>query len=331
MRLPWSPVSGVTLPETLEAPSSVLPSTTTDDPRIGTLAGHALTAGDWPLVAIVGFPCDEGVRRNGGRAGARDAPDRIRELFYRLTPGPDARLVECIRRLLDFGNVRAADALEAAQQRLARVVGACLERGTIPIVLGGGHETAFGHFQGYALADRRVSILNWDAHPDVRPLRDARGHSGSPFRQALEDRSGACAHYTVAGLLPHAVSAAHLEFLAQHDTTIVWRNEITRERIVALYDRSDEGTGTAVSRMASFDLDAVDQAFAPGVSAPACGGITPDLWLDAALHAGRSPHVTSIDIVEMNPRYDEGDRTARLAALTVWTFLRGVSERRRGS
>jgi arginase family enzyme len=77
----------------------------------------------------------------------------------------------------------------------------------------------------------------------------------------------------------------------------------------------------------SFDLDAVDQAFAPGVSAPAPRGLRPDLWLRAAFLAGRTPAVTSADVVELCPRLDRDEQTARLAALTAWEILRGLAAR----
>ena len=83
--------------------------------------------------------------------------------------------------------------------------------------------------------------------------------------------------------------------------------------------------------LVSFDVDAVDQAWAPGVSAPATGGLTVELWLAAAREAGRSPRVRSIDIVEVSPPLDRDDQTSRLAALTIWTFLQGLAERRESS
>jgi formiminoglutamase len=126
----------------------------------------------------------------------------------------------------------------------------------------------------------------------------------------------------VAGLLPHSVAAAHLEWLGEREGEWLWGDELTRERADALYARREEPL------MASFDMDAVDTAWAPGVSAPASGGMEPGLWLHAAYRAGRSPHVASMDVVETNPRHDPDGRTARLAALTVWHFLRGVAERR---
>ena len=79
--------------------------------------------------------------------------------------------------------------------------------------------------------------------------------------------------------------------------------------------------------MVTFDLDAVDQAQAPGVSAPAVNGLDQELWLHAAYRTGRCPQVTSVDVVELNPRVDVDDRTARLAALTVMAVLRGLSDR----
>ena len=79
--------------------------------------------------------------------------------------------------------------------------------------------------------------------------------------------------------------------------------------------------------MVSFDLDAVDQASAPGVSAPSTGGFTVPEWLAAAYQAGRHAAVRSVDIAELNPVHDRDAQTARLAALTVWHVLRGFASR----
>ena len=77
----------------------------------------------------------------------------------------------------------------------------------------------------------------------------------------------------------------------------------------------------------SFDLDAVDQAFAPGVSAPSTGGFTPAEWLAFAQAGGRHRTVRSVDIAEFNPVYDRDGQTGRLAALTIWHVLRGLAAR----
>lgn len=315
-----------TMPE-FSAPSISLPEILDEDVRVGHLLGRGVDDISQARAVLLGFPTDEGVRRNGGRPGAARGPEAIRDVFYRMAP--DARLgaafTDLIEHTVDLGDLVLAGALEEDQEMLGETLAPFLRQGCVPIVLGGGHETAFGHFLGYVYAGLSVSILNWDAHPDVRPLKEHHGHSGSSFRQALLHFSGTCQHYTVAGLQPHSTARTHLHFVEEHGGRYLWRDEVTLERIRELLDAHTSRC------MVTFDLDAVDHAQAPGVSAPAVDGLPAPLWLDAAFQAGRHTAVVSMDLAEMNPNYDVDHRTARLAALTVWHFLRGLSQRGAGA
>ncbi|MEE9204184.1 MAG: formimidoylglutamase [Nitrospirales bacterium] len=304
-------------------PQVAVPDTAPDDPRLGLLLGRKVGDHTAPKVAIIGFPSDEGVRTNGGRVGAAKAPDAIRHAFYRLTP--DAEHADAFRDVVehtrDGGNLAISGRVEQDQELLGDVVGGFLSQNVLPIIIGGGHETAYGHFLGYVKADQEIAILNWDAHTDVRELKEGKAHSGSPFRQALLHPSQKCRHYRVAGLLPYAVSRSHLDFIAKHGGQYDWKDALSRERIDEIYRSFSSPV------MASFDLDAVDQSYAPGVSAPAVNGLSADLWLYAAYRAGKCPSVKSLDLVELNPQFDRDNQTARLAALTLWFFLKGLSER----
>jgi formiminoglutamase len=304
-------------------PDVILPTTGADDPRIGHLLGTHLADGSTPRAVLVGFPSDEGVHRNGGRVGAAGAPDEIRRMLFRLTPDAERfeESVDLLEHTLDLGNLVLTDDVERDQALLGEALAPHLAAGSFVIVLGGGHETSFGHFQGYVAGGERVGILNWDAHPDVRELQDGLGHAGSPFRQAILDSSGACRQFVAAGLLPHMVARAHLEFLAAHGARFVWRRDLSPARIDEIYG-SLEGPS-----FVSFDLDAVEQSVAPGASSPSVGGISADLWLHAAYRAGRTRAVRSCDVVEMNPVYDRDNAAARLAAATVWHVLKGLVER----
>jgi len=310
------------MPELTPTPVTA-PDTTEDDPRLGHLLGSTDRDEADATTVLLGFPVDEGVVRNGGRPGAAEAPDRLRQWLYRMTP--DARrhgaFVDLLRHMVDLGDLAADASLATLQSNLGDVLGPHLQQNRVPITLGGGHETAYGHFLGYVEAERDVSILNWDAHTDVRSPIEGKPHSGSPFRQALEHPSGRCRQYTVAGLLPHSTAPAHLHFVEKHDGRYLWTDDLSREAVDSLYDHA------SAPLMVTFDLDALDQAHAPGVSAPSAGGLSQDLWLHAAYRAGRSENVTSIDIVELNPTVDVDDRTARLAALTVMEMLRGLTDR----
>jgi formiminoglutamase len=303
-------------------PRATVPITHPDDLRLGHLLGREVGRDRLPLATLIGFPVDEGVRRNSGRVGAALAPDEIRQSLYRMSPDPGSEFfASLLRRTRDWGNVIPTGKLERDQENLALVVCSSLTKGAIPIVLGGGHETAYGHFLGYVKAGRDVSILNWDAHADVREIPDGMGHSGSPFRQALLHPEGRCREYLVAGLLPYSVSQTHLDFVTAHNGVYFWKAALTRERIDEIYYSLKGRT------MVTFDMDVVDQSYAPGVSAPAGDGLSADLWLYAAYRAGRCPVVTSIDLVEVNPNLDRDKQTSRLAAVTLWHFFHGLAER----
>jgi formiminoglutamase len=306
----------------INPPDRVPLETAPDDPRIGRLLGSRLSKGDAPEAVILGFPSDEGVRRNGGRVGAADGPAAIRNLLYRMAPDPRFdRLDDLVSRTSDLGDLETSGDVEQDQRNLGDALAPCIARGAFAIVLGGGHETSYGHFLGYVRAHRQVEILNWDAHTDVRELSHGQAHSGSPFRQAIEDPSRACRRYSVAGLQPHSVARAHLKFVAGQGRAL-WADQLSTETVDDLYRSL---TGPA---FVSFDLDAVHQSEAPGVSAPNPNGLRSELWLHAAYAAGQAPAVTSADVVELNPRVDRDGQTARLAALTVWWLLRGRAERR---
>lgn len=299
-----------------------LPMASEDDPRVGHLLGSSAIA-DSARVVIVGFPTDKGVRRNGGRRGAAEGPTSIREALFRLTPDAERHdeFIDLLRTTCDLGDVAVSRELEEDQSRLGQVLAPYLARGAIVVVLGGGHEASFGHFLGYINAKKRIAILNWDAHPDVRPLEEGLGHSGTPFRQALEHPSGLCGGYTAAGLNPPSVARSHLDYMAEKNCRAHFNTSISFSAVESIYAAHENDT------MVSFDIDAVDQASAPGVSTPATAGLSPHIWLHAAYRAGQCSTVCSMDLVEFSPPLDVDGRTARLAARTVWEFLRGLSQR----
>lgn len=270
-------------------------------------------------VSLIGFAVDQGVSRNGGRAGASAGPKAIRERLWRMCPDAESPepFIALLEQTRDLGDIEASGDLEADQRTLGEVVAQELARGSFVIVLGGGHETSYGHFRGYVSQERAVAIHNIDAHPDVRPLRAGLGHSGSPFRQALEHPSQLCTHYRVEALQPSAVASAHLAYLEQQGARFGFRRSFDPE---SLYDGASD-------TLATFCLDAVDQAFAPGVSAPSSDGLFPAEWLRAAYRAGACSHVASADVVELNPTFDRDGQTAKLAARTVWELLRGLASR----
>jgi len=303
------------------------------DPRLGDIV-HRFDGQPCEIAAsrpvLVGFPCDEGVRRNHGRPGAANAPAAIREQFYRQTSWDGAGKigVDLARiKLLDLGDIRAEESLEKSQERLGMVIGALLQQKAVPIVLGGGHETVFGHYQGYVNAGLRCGILNIDAHLDVRPYSQG-GHSGSPFRQIIEhpkQRLGP-EQYVVLGAQRQSTARAHFEFVYGLLDRIHWWKEDLDWRELFLVEL-DELAGHSAAVLVTVDADAFRQSDVPGVSAPNPSGFPGAVWPALAELAGQNPNVRSIELVEVNPSFDRDGQTARWAALGLRQFLVGLAAR----
>jgi len=309
---------GALVPQNVQVPAAAA-----DDPRVGHLLGQGLSPGARPAAVLVGFPTDVGVRRNGGRPGAAEGPAAIRRHLFRLTPdaAAPAAMTAILRRTLDAGDLATTGDLEADQAAFAGHIAPWLAQGAFVVVLGGGHETAYGHFLGHVGAGQAVDVLNLDAHADVRETKGGLGHSGSPFRQALDHPSGLCRRYRVAGIQPWSAARAHLDLVTSRGGAWVPASELGPSRLVELFQ------GLQGPAMVSLDIDAVEIASAPGVSAPAVRGLSPARWLEAAHLAGRTPAVASAGLAELAPALDRDDATARLAAVTVWEILRGLGER----
>lgn len=279
---------------------------------------------------LLGFPQDAGVRRNGGRPGAAVAPRAMRRWLARLTPCDPAAGVDLAEESpLDLGNVHVSDDLEASQAALGEVIAAILTRGAVPIILGGGHATAYGHYLGYVQAERRCGIINVDAHLDVRPLGEMGGHSGSPFRQALEHpiRPLPGSHYVCLGAQPHATSRAHAEYVQQRGGVIRWQHELSPSLAHHFAAERDRLAAAGCAVLLTIDADVVRMADVPGVSAPNPAGLAGEAVIAAARLAGSSPAVTSLDLVEISPPHDRDDQSARWGAVLLWNFLIGLRSR----
>lgn len=290
-----------------------------EDPRIADLIGKETGTG----IDLIGFPSDEGVDRNGGRVGASQAPEQILKAFYKLTPHPEcfdihASLIQSSRSLK---LVPREKSMEAHQTALGIEVSKSLKKGRYPIVLGGGHETAYGHFLGYTHQPQNLSIVNIDAHADVRPFKNGKAHSGSPFRQAIEHPKQLLEDYYVLGLNPASCAANHLEYVRSSGGYALDSGLSSR-----LLKETLNNIGSP-QIMATMDMDVVNQAEAPGVSATNPSGISASLWLELAFIFGQHPKVSSIDISEVNPRFDRDQATIKLAAQTIWQFSLGLAMR----
>lgn len=301
------------------------------DPRMGDIVrrGEKQFSSDI-TVGIIGVPTDEGVKRNGGRIGAKEGPDAIRSALYKRTPfviGKDKSLSGL--SLYDFGNIKTGKTLEETHERLAETVHLLVQANIIPIVLGGGHDIAYPNFLGFSKGKKNVGVINIDTHLDYRKPNPKR-NSGTSFRQMLDHPHSPlnAMNFVEVGAQSFANAHEHYSELIERGATIFSLRDVREEGITKILDLAYELATTSVDSLyISFDLDAVRSAEAPGVSAPLPTGLSTEEFLTAALFAGKRRKTKIIDIVELNPKYDVDGRTANLAALAVLYFLTGVVNR----
>lgn len=295
------------------------------DPRMGDMVGRGSEGiTEQTYVAIIGVPQDLGVARNGGRVGAAQAPDAIRAMFYRLTPYDFASQRSIPPgAVVDLGNIRCDGELEEIHDRLAEVVAEVCGRGITPIVLGGGHDTTYAAASGVHAVYGQLGIINFDAHLDVRPPTPLR-NSGTSFRMLIEEGKVAAERFVEFGIQSFANAQSHIEWLEGKGGTIIPLEATRQEGFASALAEAYQIASSGGKRVyGTLDMDGVRAADAPGVSATMPDGFSASEFLEAARLLGSSNTIVALDIVEVNPRFDRDNQTAKLAAHAMMRFIGG--------
>lgn len=264
-----------------------------------------------------GFAVDEGVKRNKGNVGAKDAPDVIRKNMANFP------VVNADFSLKDFGNIECENGnLEEAQNLLAEKVKIILKKGGKSIVLGGGHEVMFAHYSGIrkAFPDKKIGIINIDAHFDNREIDPKIGaSSGTGFWQIAQNEK---IHSLHIGIQKNSNTLQLFDTTHQFGMKYILAEELFFENLPYIYEKIDAFIDEADFLYITICMDVFNASIAPGVSAAAYNGIFADAaFMHFYKHLLRSEKLIALDVAEVNPKIDINDRTARLGASLVNEWL----------
>lgn len=280
--------------------------------------------------AFLGFCCDEGIRRNQGRPGAAKSPAVIRKSMANL-PCLFAQEV----RLYDAGDVSCQDGdLEASQEALAQAVKAILDYGCFPIVIGGGHETALGHYKGHDLYWRThdiqpdIGIINFDAHFDIRPL-PLTGSSGTMFRQIADHLKSYSDpfRYMVLGIQESGNTIDLFKRADAMGVSYLLEKDMANLPDYHIFEKLDEFMKRSERIYVTVCADVFSAAFAPGVSSIQAVGMNPEKMLIYLKHIVRSGKVACFDIAEVSPQFDNDNVTASLAKILIFSLVNNMASR----
>ncbi|BDR67584.1 formimidoylglutamase [Clostridium tetani] len=280
--------------------------------------------------AFIGFCCDEGIRRNKGRTGAAKGPETIREEMANL---PCCFTDEV--KLFDAGNILVENiSLEEGQDLLSKAINKILSLNLFPIVLGGGHEVAFGNYLGVLShlktinSKPNIGIINFDAHLDIRPYTEGMGSSGTMFRQISDicKKEDLNYSYLCMGVQKHSNTLELFKTADKLGANYVFAKNITYGDNWIVFESLDDFMKTQDYIYVTVCSDVFSSAFAPGVSASQSLGLDPEIVVRFIKYILRSNKVISFDIAEVSPRFDQGHVTANLAAVVIFSVIDTIAK-----
>lgn len=293
------------------------------DPRLGDIAKSKKTE---ELVvnnayAVLGYPDHEGIKLNGGRTGASEGPQKIREFLYKMTP-PQATDWPVIS---DIGDLSLDSPLGERHEAAKETVYRLHQKQQRVISLGGGHDYAYADgaafIQQYKNSKQKPVILNFDAHLDVRPVVNGL-NSGTPFYRLMSEFAG---HFAFAeiGIQPQCNSPYHREWALKNGSRIFDLIDIQKGQGLASLWNDDffRNLTPDTPIFISFDIDGITSSEGGGCSQAWATGLTTEDYLNFFRQLKTQSDVRALGIYEVSPPLDTDNRTSRIAALIAYHYI----------
>lgn len=262
-------------------------------------------------IALLGVGEERGSLNNRGAAAG---PDHIREELYRL------RLHQSEVAIVDLGNLIPGHAIADTYAAIAEVTCELLSHRVIPVVLGGSHDLAYGHYCGYRKAEQVINIVSVDSRFDLG-LPDAPINSDTFLGHIILEQPNYLFNFS---------NLAYQTYLnGTENVALMKKLHFDAHRLGQV--QSDLQEAEPVLRNADLvtvDIGAVRQSEAPANVNASPNGLFAHELCQIMYYAGMSDKLSGAGVYEYNPRLDRDRQTARLVAQALWYFIEGVSQRK---
>jgi len=269
---------------------------------------------------VVGVPYDHtSTYRSGSRFGPRAIRDASLNIeTYSLRTEMDIEHVP----IHDAGDLHIVDSAEETLSRLEHVTKDILTAKKIPVVIGGEHTITQAPVRNLP---ERVGVVSFDAHGDLRDEYGGGKISHATVLRRITEKVG------TEGVLVLGVRALcneEVDFIKQHKIQTMTPWEIREVGLAKASERVAAFTKKFNHTYLTIDSDALDPAFAPGVSNPEFNGLAPDELLSLA-RVVADERMLGFDLVEVCPNYDSG-ATAVAAARIIFEVIAQAEKARSG-
>ena len=279
-------------------------------------------------VAILGVPFDSGTSY---RSGARLGPREIRAQSSLIRPYSIFQKISPFETLtvVDAGDVDAPPVgIEQAYAAIEQGVRRVLDAGATPMIVGGDHSISLPVLRALAVRHGPLSLIQFDAHIDTwGDYFGGKYFHGSPFRRAIEEGVLKDGGYVQVGIRgPMYGEEEDFAFQNAHGVSMIDIRQVKTDGVARTVERVRDLVHGPV--YVTFDIDAVDPAFAPGTGTPEVGGLT-SYEAQELVRGLAGLDIAGCDVVEVAPQFDgPGQITALLAANLMFELLCVIAKKR---
>ncbi len=260
------------------------------------------------VATVVGIPFDS---THSYKPGCRFGPDVIRDAFNNIEIfHPELQVDLESVNIEDLGNTKHTVVATEMLEMLRKIATELIEKNKQLFFLGGEHLITYGTFLSFP---KETGYVVFDAHYDLRDVyADTKLSHASYLRRIVEDRGAE----NILHVGARAFVQEELAFLKENKIKTISDKEIRQGKGPQILK---DHISTFDKLYTSFDLDVLDPAFAPGVGNPEAVGISSRELFDM-IYSLENKKVSGVDIVELNPTFDNGS-TASLAAKIISTLI----------
>jgi len=261
-----------------------------------------------PVATVFGIPFDS---THSYKPGCRFGPDVIRDAFNNIEIfhpqfGIDLESVN----IEDLGNTSHTVLVSEMIDMVGKITKELLAKKIQLFILGGEHSLTFGSFMSFP---KETGYVVFDAHYDLRDeYADVKLSHAAYLRRIIEKRGAE----NILHVGARAFVKEELEFLTENNIKTISDRQVREGKGPQMLK---EFASSFDSLYTSFDLDVLDPAFAPGVGNPEAAGMTSRELFDL-IYSLENKKITGVDIVELNPQFDNG-ATASIAAKIMSTLI----------
>jgi agmatinase len=279
---------------------------------------------------IVGIPFDSGA---SFRTGQRFGPEAIRDFSILLRPFNVEQNIHVFDYVsgVDYGDVPVIPGyIQPTYDKIVETLSPVLDRGIVPICLGGDHSITLGELRAVTTKYGPVALVHFDAHSDTWDSYFGQKYNhGTPFRRAVEEGLLDVSRSIQVGMRGALYAPEDLEDARKLGFAVYSTNQLKLMGVSEMLEliRQRVGNGPA---FLTFDIDFLDPIYAPGTGTPEVAGVSIDDAL-ALVRGLTGIHFVGFDLVEVLPSYDHGQLTAAAAANVIYEFITLLALKKRQS